>query len=219
MGEKTLHAVLKNYFEPFDDNQEIKIGGFVADIVGESGIIEIQTRGLKKLVKKLDAFLEVCDVTVVYPIAEVKWVSWLDCRTGEIVSRRKSPKKCKITDALYELYNLKYMLDNPRFHFCVCMLEIDEIRYLNGRSKNKKRGSTRCDRIPVSVLDEIYFRNADDYRSFIPKGLAESFTSDDFAKLAQIDSSTAWTALNILRYLGFVEENGKSGKRKLYCEK
>ena len=36
--EKTVHAVLKNYFEPFHDSQEQKIGGYIADIVGENGI-------------------------------------------------------------------------------------------------------------------------------------------------------------------------------------
>ena len=44
LSEKTLHSVLKNYFEPFSENHEIKIGNYVADIVGENGIIEIQTR-------------------------------------------------------------------------------------------------------------------------------------------------------------------------------
>ena len=76
LGEKTLHAVLKNYYEPFGENQEIKIGGYVADIVGENGVIEIQTRNFNKLLKKLEAFLEFCDVTVVYPMPALKYLRW-----------------------------------------------------------------------------------------------------------------------------------------------
>ena len=65
LGEKTLHAVLKYGYEPQEENHETKIGGYVADIVGENGIIEIQTQGFDRLRKKLSAFLEVCDVTAV----------------------------------------------------------------------------------------------------------------------------------------------------------
>ncbi|MDF2567294.1 MAG: hypothetical protein K0R90_750, partial [Oscillospiraceae bacterium] len=93
LSEKTLHAVLKQYFEPFLANHETKIGSFVADIVGEDGIIEIQTCGFDKLRKKLDAFLPVCKVTVVYPVTNIKWLSWIDERTGEITQKRKSPKQ------------------------------------------------------------------------------------------------------------------------------
>ena len=56
----TLHAVLKNYYEPFEQNHEIKVGRFVADIVGEQGVIEIQTRNFGNLLEKLDNFLEFC---------------------------------------------------------------------------------------------------------------------------------------------------------------
>ena len=131
LGEKTLHAVLKNYFEPHGDNQEIKIGGYVADIVGENGVIEIQTRQFNKLLKKLEAFLEFSDVTVVYPMAEIKYLRWLDIDTGELSQRRKSPRKAKIYDVFPELYKIKYTLDNPRFHLCLCMLEVEDSQHFD----------------------------------------------------------------------------------------
>ena len=63
-----MHAALKSYYEPDFESREVKVGGFVADIVGENGIIEIQTRGFDRLGRKLDAFLEAVRVTVVYPV-------------------------------------------------------------------------------------------------------------------------------------------------------
>ena len=87
LGEKTLHAVLKNYFEPHKENQEIRIGSFIADIVNENGVIEIQTRQFNKLLRKLENFLEYCNVTIVYPIPQIKYLSWIDTETGEIVFR------------------------------------------------------------------------------------------------------------------------------------
>ena len=74
LGERSVHATLKAYFEPQADNTEIKIGSFVADIAGENGIIEIQTRALYRLRKKLDCFLEYTHVTVVYPVIAKKYI-------------------------------------------------------------------------------------------------------------------------------------------------
>ena len=48
-GEKTVHSVLKNYFEPFEDSHEQKVGGFVVDIVGDNGIIQIQTAAFDRI--------------------------------------------------------------------------------------------------------------------------------------------------------------------------
>ena len=216
LGEKTLHAVLKSYFEPHKENQEVRIGSYVADIVGENGVIEIQTRQFNRLLNKLECFLEYCDVTVVYPIPQLKYLSWIDMDTGEVSSRRRSPKKGSIYDAARELYRIKYTLDNPRMNLCLCLLEVEETRYLNGWSKDKKRGSTRCDRVPTGLLDEIYLRCPEDYRIFIPNGLAADFTSSDFAKAAHISLKNAQTILNLLDYLELVEKTGKRSRSFTY---
>lgn len=216
LSEKTMHAVLKEYYQPFSDSQEVKVGSFVADIVSESGIIEIQTRSFYKLIKKLDCFLEFCDVTVVTALPAVKYVSWLNPKTGECTSRRKSPYKASIYNAIHELYSIKYTLDNPRMHLRLLLLEVEDIRYLNGWSKDKKRGSSRCDRIPIDIIDEIEFNCVDDYRQFIPKNLPVEFTSKDFADCAKIHRNIAQTTLNILSYLELVKKVGNSGKTIIY---
>ena len=68
LGEKTVHAILKNMYEPDDNYQEVAIEGYVADICNNDGIIEIQTRQLNKLRDKLSVFLQDYHVTVVYPL-------------------------------------------------------------------------------------------------------------------------------------------------------
>lgn len=216
LGEKTLHAVLKEYFEPHKENQEVRIGSFVADIVGENGVIEIQTRQFNRLLKKLECFLEYCDVTVVYPIPQVKFLSWIDTETGEVTARRRSPKKGSIYDAVQELYKIKYTLDNPRMNMCFCLLEVEETRYLNGWSYDKKRGSSRCDRVPAALMNEIYLRCPEDYRIFIPEGIASEFTSADFSKAAHTSLRNAQTVLNLLSYLEIVEKAGKRSRSIIY---
>ena len=216
LGEKTLHAVLKNYYEPHRENHEIKVGRYVADIVGEQGVIEIQTRQFFRLVPKLDNFLEFCDVTVVYPMPALKYVSWLDMDTGEVSPKRRSPRKYRIYDAFKEIYSIKYALDNPRFHLVLCLMEMDEIRYLNGWSKDKKRGSSRCDRIPKEIIEEVRFDCVQDYRRFIPGSLPVRFTSAQYAKPCSISKELAGMGLNILNYLGLVERVDKVGNSYIY---
>ena len=41
LSEKTVHAILKNYYEPDEDRQEIPIENYVADIFCGGEIIEI----------------------------------------------------------------------------------------------------------------------------------------------------------------------------------
>ena len=62
LSEKTVHAVLKNYYAPDTDMHEIPIENFVADIFTGTEIIEIQTRSFQVMRRKLDAFLKIYPV-------------------------------------------------------------------------------------------------------------------------------------------------------------
>ena len=216
LGEKTLHAVLKQYFEPNITNHEAKIGSFVADIVTDAGIIEIQTRAFDKLRKKLVEFLEIYPVTVVYPIPKTKWLLWIDERTGEMTKKRKSPRQGKIYDVVTELYKIKPLINHPNFRLCIVFIDMEEYRYLNGWSKDKKKGSTRCDRVPVDIVEEVYINNTSDYIKFVPDELPRQFTSKDYKNAAHTNLHTSQTALNILHHIGIVERVGKQGNLYVY---
>jgi hypothetical protein len=185
-SEKTLHAVLKHYCDPNAQKHEIKIGPFVADIADEEGIIEIQTAGFNRLRRKLEAFLADSQVTVVYPIAQTKWLIWIDETTGEITKRRKSPKKGTPCDIFRELYRIKPLLKTPNLTIRVVLLEIEEYRYLNGWSKDRKKGSSRCDRIPLDLAGELFLHGPGDYGKLIPSELTKRFTTKDFKSAAGV---------------------------------
>ena len=93
LPEKTMHAIIKNYLEPNEDNHEIPLNGYVADIYSNGNIIEVQTANFNKLRSKWSIFLNDYEVTVVYPIPYMKWLGWIDVETGEQGKLRKSPKK------------------------------------------------------------------------------------------------------------------------------
>ena len=217
LGEKTLHAVLKHYYEPSELNHEIKIGSFVADIVNESGIIEIQTTAFNKLRNKLKLFLEVAVVTLVYPIPKNKWLLWIDTKTGETTQKRKSPKQGRAYEVFRELYKIKPLLTNPNLKLCIVLIDIEEYRYLNGWSEDKKQGSTRSNRIPVNIAEEIYIDNINDYAKLIPKELPQKFTSKDYKTHSKLNLSNSQTALNVLSHVNAVTRIGKQGNLFIYA--
>lgn len=216
LGEKTLHAALKAYYEPDAESHEIKIGRYVADIVGEDGIIEIQTRAFDKLRKKLEAFLSVAHVTVVYPVAAVKWLLWIDPDTGELSKPRRSPRKGVAQDAFTELYKIRPLLSHPNLTIRIVLLEIKEYRCRNGWSKDGKKGSTRCDRVPSALLQEIILDAPAAYRQLVPNGLSAPFTAKEYQKAVKISLPKARTVLLLLYELGVVHRVGKIGNAFLY---
>ena len=84
LSEKTVHAIFKDYYEPDEGHQEIPIENYVADIYKDGEIIEIQTRQFNRMRGKLQAFLPLYPVTIVYPIPYEKWLIWIDENSGEL---------------------------------------------------------------------------------------------------------------------------------------
>ncbi|MDP4118608.1 MAG: hypothetical protein Q8873_05395 [Bacillota bacterium] len=214
--EKILHSTLKYYFEPDDSLHEIKIGRMVADICNEHGIIEIQTRSFNNLRKKLDLFLKDNTVTIVFPYAKTKWLTWLNPETGEVTKKRKSPKTGTYFEAFYELYKIKPYLSYPNIRFCFLGTEIEEIRVLNGWSYDKKRGSTRIERYPLKLIDTLYIASLDDFTQLIPSGMPSPFSTSDYSKNAHVSQKIAGWALNCLNSIGVIRRVGKKGNRILY---
>lgn len=218
LGEKTVHSVLKSYLSPDCINHEVKVGGFVADICSEHGIIEVQTRNFDKLRRKLKAFLAIAPVTVVYPIPSTKWIRWVNPQTGEISPPRRSPKTGKPYSIFPELYKIKDFLLEPNLSIHIIMINVEEYKYLDGWSQDKKKGSSRCDRIPTEIVDEFVIAKLSDYKTLVPNTLSEEFISKDFRKASGLSLSAAQTALNILHYVGAVDRVGKKGNSYLYAK-
>lgn len=216
LGEKTIHAVLKNYYAPDCEMQEIPIENFVADIFTGTEIIEIQTRSFNVMRRKLDTFLKQYPVTIVHPIPRIKWVSWIDEETGEVSPKRKSPKKGNPYQAFVELYKIRPFLKNENLHFKFALIDMEEYRLLNGWSRDKKRGSERFDRIPLEFVEEVCIDRREDYMQFVPFDLPEPFTSREFAKCAKIPMRLANVVLLILTDLSVVTRVGKQGNCYLY---
>ncbi len=216
LQEKTVHAVLKHYFEPDEEKHEVRKGRYVADIALEDGVIEVQTASFHLMRGKLERFLADGRVTIVYPIPHHKWLYWMDPETGEMSGKRKSPKTGTPYIIFKELYKISQYLDHPHLNIHIVLMDVEEYRLLNGWSKDRKKGSTRYERIPVGLVDEVVITNMDDYRQLIPESLPTHFTAKEYKQEARIGLSNAQTALLILNRLGVVKRVGKKGKAYLY---
>lgn len=218
-SEKSVHAVLKNYYEPYHDSQEQKIGGYIADIVGENGIIEIQTGHFSSLIDKLGAFLPISRVTVVFPVFAKKRIVTLDGDTGEIKSRRTSPIKENAYDLFRNLFPISQYLTDDNLSFIIVLLEADELRIPPesvGRKKRRRGRLSVIDRVPTGLIDEIHIDRPHDWEKLIPCLFEEDFTTEILSERAGISRETSSMALSALFRGGVVTRTGKKGNAYTY---
>lgn len=217
MGEKGVHSTLKHYYEPDPSRHEIPVGGYVADIVGERGIIEIQSVGFYKLREKLTAFLEAAQVTVVWPCVVKKRLITVDPETGEVKSVRRSPKICSEYGLFAELWGLGDLLGHPGLSIIIARIEADEYRVAGQTRSRRRRGALNgVERIPTALVEEICLDCPEDFLRLIPESLPERFTMTQFSEVTRLSSMQTSGAIKALLKLGVIAEDGKEGRSRAF---
>ena len=143
----------------------------------------------------------------------------IDEESGELSKRRKSPKRGNPYEAFKEFYKIKMFLKDPNLKLKLVLTDMEEYRLLNGWSRDKKKGSTRYDRIPTEIVKVIDIECPQDYMQFVPIELEGDFTVKEFAKAAHIPEGQSQVVMNILYHMGTVERVGKKGNAYIYCLK
>lgn len=218
MGEKRLHQVLKRYYEPDETRHEQKVGRHIADILRGGEIIEVQTGSFFPLKAKIAYYLREtdCCVTIVHPILAKKWVSWIDGETGSVSKRHRSPKKGTLIEAVRELVYLLDHLPNDRLRFVFPVIEAEDYRMLDGWSRDRKRGSTRYERIPLALLGEERLAVPADFAALIPAALTDPFTAAEFGKAARLASRPCYAVIKVLCAMGVIEPGEKQGRSQTW---
>ncbi len=226
LGEKRMHAVIKNYLAD-RQFQEIRMDAvdrsrstrFVADVFDGERIFEVQTGSFYPLRAKLDYYLKKTPypVTLVHPVSVVKRLSWIDPVTGEISTPRKSPRRGRIQDVAGQLFWLTPYISSGRLSLRLLLCETSEYRWKNGWGRDGKRGSVRYERIPTALLDDVTYTVPEDYRAdFLPDTLPERFTAAEYARATRICGMATYGTLGFLTALGLLFEDGKSGRGKAW---
>ena len=217
LGEKALHAIIKSYYNDNRESQEREVCGFVADILCEDQIIEIQTGNFDKLNKKLEKYLESYKVTVVYPVARVKNIIWVDTESGDIVSKHKSTKKGTGIEFLYEASKIRKFLNNDNLNFEILLIDIDEYKLLDGYGPDKKRRCTKLYKMPISLHSWISITNCNDLKKLLPSEITNGrFKFSDFEKMTKLKGRKARYSLNALIEYGVIKPVDKDGRAVIY---
>lgn len=225
-AEKRLHSVLKRWM--YDDftaheqkvpTRDGKTSRFVADILTPSGeIIEIQTGELYPLARKISFYMEQTDhtVTLVHPLVAKKQISWMDPKTGKVISCSRSPKKETLLSGLAKLKPFAPYLGDVRFSVLFVFVELDEYRLLDGIGKSRKLRSHRYELIPMDMTDCVRLGEKQDYLQLFPTELPAQFVAKDFAKLIRLRGYALYDAIAVFESLGALSRVGKRGRATLF---
>ncbi len=218
-SERMVHTTLKYYLDPDEAHHEVRIGPYIADVFDpETGhIFEIQTRAFDRLRGKLDSFLKDYQVTVVFPVAYRKFLSWVDPDTGEVSPKRLSPHRGSAADILPEIWRLPDIWDRKGLDFLIILLDLQEFRSLDGWSRDRKKGSHRMERLPLSVYNEVWLKKAEDFDRLLPTDLPATFSRADLCKSMKLGQGLkASQTVSALERTGTITLAGREGRRYIY---
>lgn len=215
MTEYSLHTQIKNWYSNQQDEIEVKVEDYIIDVVRNGLLIEIQTRNLSAIKKKLVKLLLNNRVRVVYPIAKIKWITYLS-KSGEVVKKRKSPKKGKIVDLFAEMVHIAKLVNYENFSFEVLLIEEEEVRCNDGKGSWRRKGVSIKDRKLLKVFSSVIFENRNSYLNFIPNNLHASFTNRILAKELRISIKAAQKITYCLRKMKILTIDGKKKRALLF---
>ena len=215
-NESSLHLALKMLYKQSSGRIEEKVENYIVDIVGDDILIEIQTKNFSAISKKLKELLKNHKVKLVHPIAEEKWIIYVDKETGEILSTRKSPKKGSIYDLFYELVRIPDIIMNENLSMDVLIINEQEIRCDDGLGSWRRKGVSIIDRKLIKVNTKYEFKLPDDFLSFLPENLERFFSNKDIAICSKIKVNKIQKMTYCLKKMNLIHQVGKKGNTLIF---
>lgn len=215
LNENSLHANIIHSLFQDGDQLEAEVDGFYIDILRQDKAIEVQTKNLGKLSRKVLSLADNIPVEIVVPIHKTKIISKLD-RDGNLVSQRKSPKQGKVIDIFDELVRATDIFSHPSISLTILMIEADEVWKDDGKGSWRRKGWSIHERRLIRTLSEHRFQSPEDLLSLLPKSLPSPFTNQNLSKTLGIRASTAGKITYTFRKMNLLEVIGKEGNAYLF---
>lgn len=216
LGEKSLHAALKQWYRQPGDLSEEMVDGFHIDIVRRKLLIEIQTTNFSSIRNKLTKLIKKHCVRLVYPVAQEKWIVRLAADGITQLGRRKSPKKGNLYHLYQELVRIPELIKSRNFSLEVLLIREEEIRCDDGRGSWRRKGWSIADRRFLEVVHRHIFKKPADFLTIIPEKLSDPFSTQDLAVGINQPRWLAQKMAYCLRKMGAIEVVGKTGNSILY---
>jgi hypothetical protein len=212
LNEHSLHADLIQHLARAGDQLEADVGGYLADILRGDKIIEVQTRSLSSLKKKIGAFSENYLVEIVHPITQNKWIVRKN-NEGDIVSRRKSPKRGRVEEVFTELVRAWGLIASPNVSLTVYFIDAEEVWLDDGQGSWRRKYWSISERHLLKVHNTITFNSNRDFLQLIPPTLPKPFTNKELAAKLDIRTSLAGKITYALRKMEVLYLVGKKGNQ------
>lgn len=217
LREHSLHAELKRWYARPGDRLEVPVDGYVIDIVRGGLLIEVQTGGFSQIKRKLLALVEAHPIRLVYPIAAEKWIVRTSADGGEVLGRRKSPKRGRVEELFGELVRFPELVAHPNFSIQVLVTGQEEVRCNDGQGSWRRRGWSIQDRRLVSVSDQVCLPTPQACLAMLPVGLPQPFSSRQLGRALGLQRRLAQQMAYCLRKMGAVGVVGKRRNALLYA--
>jgi hypothetical protein len=216
-NEKPLHAALKAWYADPEDRMEVRIDGFIIDLVHGDQLVEFQTGNFTALRRKLEKLTQQHTVRLVFPVPLEKWIitQAAGAESGE-GTRRKSPRRGRVEQLFRELVHLPTLLLRDTFSLEVLLIREEEVRRPEGQKTRWKKGWVKQERRLLAVVERRVFETPADLAGLLPVSLADPFTARDVAKCARIPPRLAQQMVYCLRECGAIQQAGKRGRAFLY---
>lgn len=208
LREKPLHAALKRWYADRGDRIEEPVDGFVIDVVRDGVLIEIQTSGFAAMKRKLAKLLDRHAVHVVHPIAVEKWIVRLG-ESGEVISRRRSPKRGAAVDLFGELVSFPELVAHPGLTIELLLIREEEVRRFDGSKAWRRKGWVVEERRLLEVVDRLVIDSPEALVALLPSAVPARFTTADLADALGRRRRLAQQMTYCLRRAGVIEMVGK----------
>jgi hypothetical protein len=220
LREGPLHAALKDWLARPGDVAELRVGGFVIDLVRADGeLVEIQTGGFAPLGRKLDALLDGHRMRIVFPVPAERRIVRVDAH-GEVLSARRSPLRGTALDLFDRLVSFPSLVAHPNLVVEVLLCREDHVRAPEaGRSRSGRRRHDPGERRLHEVLDRVVVDSPAAAAALLPEALgvgAEPFTTRELAAALGCRMVLAQRVAYCLRGMEVFDDAGKRGPAPLH---
>jgi len=205
-------------FKP-GDQIEVPYKGFIIDIKRDDLLIEIQTKSLGALKKKLNHLLDINRIRIVHPIIKTKEIIVLS-PDDNVLRKRQSPKRGDITDIFEELIYIPELFKHLNLELLLLMVSIQEIRKDDGNGSWRRHGISIINAKLKKVHEEHLLVDGIQLLKYLPQYIIlNDFTTKDLSSAMNITLNRAQKICYCLSRMDLIESISKKGNLLVYRKK
>jgi hypothetical protein len=144
-------------------------------------VIEIQTGNFASIKRKVRDLSCRYHVTLIYPVAQERWILEVPRTLPGAIVRRKSPKSDAVDQLFEELVSFPDLLKCPNFSIEVVSTQEEQLRSYDKRRPGKRRAWRIVERKLLRVLERFLFDVPSDLWQLIPSSLPDAFETSQLA--------------------------------------